>query len=294
MTIQEIAGDYPVLKMHGCGNDFIVLPDFNEKIIPGQVRALCSRHFGVGADGLITIVNSRIDRVPWRMKFFNPDGSIAEMCGNGIRCFVKYLFDHGLISETGAVPVDTDAGIITPEIIKNADREALVRVNMGIPGLYNQSQVTLSPGERGIVQGNASGHDFTFVSMGNPHAVIFSGQPEKDVIQSGPLIENNKALFPQKTNVEFVKVISAERLQMHVWERGAGVTLACGTGACAGFVAAVLNGHSRSSATVQLPGGNLMISWEGPGEPVFMTGNATNVFEIESSSLDRYLSGQKN
>jgi diaminopimelate epimerase len=289
MNIREIAGNYPIVKMHGCGNDFVVLTDFNEKITAEQAKAICSRHFGVGADGLITVVNSRIERVPWRMKFFNPDGSIAEMCGNGIRCFIKYLFDHGLVTVEGSLQVDTDAGIISPEIIKNTEREALVRVNMGIPELYNKSQVNISPGEQGIVRGNVNGHHFTFISMGNPHAVIFSGQPEKDVKQFGPSIENNKKIFPQKTNVEFIQVLTPERLVMHVWERGAGITLACGTGACAGVVAAVVNGHCQTSATVQLPGGDLAISWEGIGEPVFMTGGATNVFEITPLSLDSYL-----
>jgi diaminopimelate epimerase len=291
MNIQEIAGNYPIIKMHGCGNDFVVLTDFHQNMTPQLAKAICTRHFGVGADGLITIVKSGINDVPWRMKFFNPDGSTAEMCGNGIRCFAKYLHDNSLVTHKGALPVNTDAGIITPEIITNTEREAQVRVDMGIPGLYNASQVTIQPGEEGIVRGNVDGHDFTFISMGNPHTVIFSGQPEKDVVRFGPSIEKKTTLFPEKTNVEFIKLINKDELLLHVWERGAGITNACGTGACAAFAAAVLHGYCRDAAVVHLPGGDLTIEWKGMGEHVYMTGNAVNVFEISTSSLDRYLSG---
>ncbi|MBN1696543.1 MAG: diaminopimelate epimerase [Spirochaetales bacterium] len=288
MKIKDIVNDQPVMKMHGCGNDFIVLTDREGRLLPDQVKKLCARHYGVGADGLIAVMPSRRPDATFRMKFFNPDGSVAEMCGNGIRCFAKYLADRGLVDRDGSLSVDTDAGLIKPELIGYSAREAQVKVNMGEPVLFNPQQVTVEPGEEGAVRGNAEGLWFTFVSMGNPHAVIFTDTPERDVAYFGPKIEGNSSLFPAKTNVEFVKIDSPQEFTMYVWERGAGVTLACGTGACAGFVAAAVNGYAKKSAFVRLPGGILHIAWEGIGSPVFMTGNAVNVFEISAESLDYY------
>jgi diaminopimelate epimerase len=289
MKISAIVKNQPVMKMHGCGNDFIVLMDMEGQITPAQAKKLCARHYGIGADGLIAVMPSRRPDASYRMKFFNPDGSTAEMCGNGIRCLAKYLVDRGLVSREASISVDTDAGLIQPEIVEYKAVEARVRVDMGKPILHNPQQVTMAPDAQGIVRGTVEGLTFTFVSMGNPHAVIFTETPEKDVSFYGPKIEVTTALFPQKTNTEFVKIETATELIMHVWERGAGETLACGTGACAGLVAAVVNSYVKKDAFVRLPGGVLHITWEGNGHPVYMTGNAINVFEISSESLDYYL-----
>jgi diaminopimelate epimerase len=302
MKISEITGAYPVMKMQGCGNDFVVLSDFDEKLTPQQAQKICDRHFGIGSDGLIAVLKSRTPESEYRMKFFNPDGSLAEMCGNGIRCFAKYLADNILEPRfIGKIPTDTDAGLKIPDIRENGSVEALVQVNMGEPVLYNPEQVKVNKrpsayearfrltdhGES--VVGEVGPLEFTFVSMGNPHAVIFTDSPAEHVKKYGPGIESNREIFPKKTNVEFVKVNDFDDLTMYVWERGAGETLACGTGACASLVASVLNGHSHNHARVHLLGGDLEISWEGKGNPVYMTGLARNVCEIDAKSLDKYL-----
>ncbi|MBN1412833.1 MAG: diaminopimelate epimerase [Spirochaetales bacterium] len=288
-ALKKITLGYPVLKMHGCGNDFVVLYDYDEQLTSGQAAQICSRHFGVGSDGLVTVTRSRIKEAAYRMKFFNPDGSLAEMCGNGIRCFAKYLVDRGLVQNPGAIPVDTDAGLLVPEVLENNPVSSMVKVNMNKPVLHSRDQVNLMPGNDGVVRGKVSGLDFTFVSMGNPHAVIFTHSPEQWVLEYGPGIESNRDMFPQKTNVEFVKVNTPSDLTMRVWERGAGETLACGTGACASLVASVLNGKAANEAVVHLSGGDLRIAWEGNDSPVFMTGKAVNVFEINTDTLDEYL-----
>lgn len=291
MKIFEITGPYPVMKMQGCGNDFVAMADFAEQLTSEQAKRICDRHFGIGSDGLISVLYSRKPEAEYRMKFFNPDGSLAEMCGNGIRCFAKYIADQGYGDHVKSV--DTDAGIIKPEIVSNSDVEALVRVNMGEPVLYNPEQVVIGPvayNNNGIIRGGLSDRkQFTFVSMGNPHAVVFTDNPAEDVKKYGPGVEICREVFPKKTNVEFVKVNSPEDLTMYVWERGAGETLACGTGACASLVASVLNGYSKDHARVRLLGGDLDISWEGKGNPVYMTGPARNVCEIDAKSLDKYL-----
>jgi diaminopimelate epimerase len=304
MKISEIAKNYPIMKMQGCGNDFVVMVDPNEQLTSEQAKRICDRHFGIGSDGLITVLSSRKPEAGYRMKFFNPDGTTAEMCGNGIRCFAKYLVDNKFVPDaTREIPVDTDAGLRIPEMVSNTPAEALVRVNMGEPVLHNPEQVNSGLIERvtpelalcitykkdEIVKGRLSGREFTFVSMGNPHAVIFTDNPVEDVKKYGLGIERCLKVFPQKTNVEFVKVNASDDLTMYVWERGAGETLACGTGACASLVASVLNGHSEDHARLHLLGGDLDISWEGKGNPVYMTGLARNVCKIDAESLDKYL-----
>lgn len=294
MKISEITQD-PIMKMHGCGNDFVVMTDFGENITPEHAKIICDRHFGIGSDGLITVLHSRVPAARYRMKFFNPDGSLAEMCGNGIRCFAKYLVDT---ERTGSeMDVDTDAGIISPQIrvVGHSDAESLVRVNMGKPVLYNPMQLSENAMlnkiylKQEVMRGRIEGLEYTFVSMGNPHAVIFTNTPDEDAKKYGSIIEHRTDIFPKKTNVEFVRVNSPTDLTMRVWERGAGETLACGTGACASLVASVLKSHSNNQAIVHLLGGDLDISWKGKGEPVYMTGPARNVYEIDTRSLDKYL-----
>ncbi len=289
MLIKEIIQDKPVMKMHGCGNDFVIMFDLNEKMTPDMVKKICALHYGVGSDGLILVMNSRKKEASYRMMFFNPDGSHVEMCGNGIRCFAKYLADLKLISVKEEVIFDTDAGLIKCTILENNEKRALIKVNMSHPLFYNPSQIALSPNKDGIVKGKIENFDFTFVSMGNPHAVIFSDNPEIDVKKYGSIIEKNIKIFPKKTNVEFVKVNSKNDLTMYVWERGAGETLACGTGACASLVASFINNKSDNKAVIHLLGGDLAIEWQGNDHPVYMTGNAENVFEINPDSLDKYL-----
>ncbi len=289
MTLKEITNNKPVLKMQGCGNDFVVLFDLDDKLNQDIVKKICSLHYGVGSDGLIAVMTSRKKEATYRMKFYNPDGSLAEMCGNGIRCFSKYLLDLGLIEKGKEIPFDTDAGLIICIILENNKKEANIKVNMGKPILYDPSQVSMSPSAAGMVKGRIEKFDFTFVSMGNPHAVIFTDNPENDVKKYGSIIEKNLNIFPKKTNVEFVKVNSKNDLSMFVWERGAGETLACGTGACATLVASCINNFSDNKAVIHLLGGNLTIEWQGNDYPVFMTGGAENVFEINVDSLDKYL-----
>lgn len=283
---------FPVSKMHGLGNDFVVYADFEERTTPDIVRELCDRHMGIGADGAISVVKSRIPQAKYRMKYFNSDGSLVEMCGNGIRCFAKYLYDNKLIAKKGKISVDTDAGIIIPEILSNNAREAMIKVNMGVPVFYNPKQVALKRGANGLVQilfpikdvkdGKLEKLKGTFVSMGNPHVVFFveKGRAEKLTKKYGPQIEVLTEIFPQKTNVEFVEINSKKGLTVHVWERGCGYTLACGTGACAVLAASVANKLTDKSAKIQLPGGLLEIDWEGNGRPIFMTGPARNVCKI--------------
>ena len=289
MKLKDIIDNKPLMKMNGCGNDFIILFDLDEKIIPEIVKKLCELHYGIGSDGLIAVTKSRIKEASYRMKFFNPDSSIAEMCGNGIRCFSKYLLDLNLIKKNEKAVFDTDAGLIQCTILENNYKQALVKVNMGEPILNDPSQVTISTSNNGIIKGKVENFDFTFVSMGNPHAVIFTDDPQNDVKKYGSTIEKNLKLFPKKTNVEFVKINNEEDLTMYVWERGAGETLACGTGACATLVASCLNGYSKNKATIHLLGGDLFIEWNGNKQPVYMTGNAENVFKIDPDSIDNFI-----
>jgi diaminopimelate epimerase len=290
MNIKEITRGYRVMKMHGSGNDFVVLPDLEERLSATQVQKICKRSYGVGSDGLIAVCKSRTPEADIRMKFFNPDGTTAEMCGNGIRCFTKYLADNKFVTENQKIAVDTDAGILYPEIIANDSHQAQIKVNMGIPQLENKAQCIESlSSEKKYIESTINGQTFIYVGMGNPHAICFSKTPKEDAASTGSTIEYH-ATYPQKTNVEFAKVLNRQEVEMHVWERGAGLTLACGTGACATFVAAFLTNQVDHSAVIKLPGGNLTIAWEGIGKPIFMTGDAVNVFEINPVSLDQYLS----
>lgn len=269
-------------KMHGLGNDFIVVDcvsnPYDIKQLVAASPAMCDRHFGIGGDGVVLVMTS--DIADFRMRIINSDGSEAEMCGNGIRCFARFVFEHGL-TDKKTFTVETLAGIITPVMHLDGAQISGIRVDMGEPRL-ERGQIPMYGPDGHVINEPLQVADGTFsltaVSMGNPHAVTFV--PDVDtfpVEKFGPLIERSRA-FPKKTNVEFVQVVSPTFLKMRVWERGAGTTLACGTGACATLVAAVLNCLSERTATVELPGGPLEISWDEADNHVYMTGPAEQVF----------------
>lgn len=275
-------------KMQGLGNDF-VLVDYeeikNSDIPLSELAArMCDRKFGIGADGLIVVnpddMKSNTD-VCWRI--LNSDGSEPQMCGNGMRCFAQYVFNHGLVKEK-KFSVNTLAGTIIPEVLDND----LVRVNMGKPILEAEKipvQSNLFPVLNDTLQAEDRTFQFSAVSMGNPHCLIFTDENTEELaIKYGSSIENNP-IFPEKTNVEFIKVISEKHIKINVWERGCGITLACGTGACASTVAAILNNLTENKVKADLPGGTLTIEWAGNSidkdHDVFMTGSAKVVFEGE-------------
>lgn len=268
-------------KMQGCGNDFVVVEDkevAEVKNLAGLAVKVCDRHFGIGADGLVIIGPAKEADI--YMRVFNPDGSEAEMCGNAIRCVARYAYEKGLV-KSKTVRVRTLAGIMCPEVRGEVDGQVLVRVDMGEPRLKPED-IPVKSSRRPVVGEvvEVEGREFVFtsVSMGNPHMVVFVGDLERIAVSHwGPLLENHP-LFPRKTNVEFVKVLNSREMIMKVWERGAGETLACGTGACATLVAAVLNGLSEGQAVVHLPGGDLSIEWDKSTNHVFMTGPAEYVF----------------
>ena len=274
--------DLRFTKMHGCGNDFIVVNDlasdwdFDEE----AVQLLCDRHFGIGADGLILVRNPSDPQADFFMLYTNADGSLAEMCGNGVRVFAKYLADAGLVSEDH-VAVQTLGGIKRIDIIRDETGAfSLARVDMGAPVLDAADIPTTLHGDPvvdAIVSTMAGDVLVTCVSMGNPHAIVWVDDVEvAPVTTVGPLVET-APVFPRKTNVEFAHMVGADRIRLRVWERGVGETLACGTGACATLVAASLTGRTGRSATIELPGGDLEIEW-GQDDRVRMTGPAETVF----------------
>jgi diaminopimelate epimerase len=271
-------------KMEGIGNDLILIDDRNGKI-QKQIsyrrlsRRICDRRFGIGGDGLIVILNS--DSCDLKFKIYNSDGSEAEMCGNGMRCFAKHVYEQKIVNQD-EFKVETLAGVIIPKILFNRKGEIrAVRVDMGEPILDNDQIPFISDNRRsGSEKLEIDGDpiEMIAVSMGNPHAVIFVECLEKaPVTILGPRIENHPR-FPEKTNVEFVEVVSRKEIRMKVWERGAGETLACGTGACASLVAACLSGKTGNHATVHLAGGNLSIEWKRKDNHVYKTGPAKTVF----------------
>jgi len=276
------------VKMHGLGNDFICLDHFlfqPEMDYPETARRLCHRQFGIGADGLLVVLPS--EKADARMRIFNPDGSEPEMCGNGIRCLARYLYDAGYVRQE-EIAVETRAGILTVRL-KMAGAKAVHE-----PAEHTQAKslqveaVTVRMGEPDFGQGiiarkiTAAGRTFRFtaVSMGNPHCVIFLENLQDwenlELELYGPALENHE-YFPQKTNVEFAVAENDKEITMKVWERGAGPTLACGTGACACLAAAVLEGRTGRNARVHLPGGDLQIEWREDNQ-VYMTGPARYVF----------------
>ncbi len=272
-------------KLHGLGNDFVVLDAREEpdRDWPELARRWCDRRFGVGGDGLILLLESTVG--DWRMRIFNNDGSEPEMCGNGIRCFAKFLRDEGLESRD-RFTVETLAGPISPTMVAHHGRTAQVCVDMGVPRLHPDDIPFIADAgaERvvsALLQVDDDPMSVTCVSMGNPHCVLFVDDLAPIRLEWwGPMIERHDR-FPKRTNVEFVRVDSRTELTMRVWERGAGRTLACGTGACATLVAAVLNGHSERAATVHLEGGDLAIEWRESDQRVLMTGPAETAFTGE-------------
>lgn len=272
-------------KMEGIGNDYIYVDGSREHLKNPEetARRISDRHFGVGSDGLILINPS--DRADFEMEMYNADGSRGKMCGNGIRCVGKYVYDHGLTNRT-CITVDTLAGIKTLLLNPGADGKiASVRVDMGAPVLQPEQIPVNLPGERVVdVPAGIGGNEYriTCVSMGNPHCVVFQKDDVAglDLRTVGPLFERN-ALFPERVNTEFVNILARDRLRMRVWERGSGETLACGTGACAVVCAAVLNGFSERKAVVELLGGELEICWSEEDGHIYMTGPAQEVFEGE-------------
>jgi diaminopimelate epimerase len=270
-----------ITKMQGCGNDFVVL-DFEEYKKSGLTMAelaqkLCDRHFGIGADGMIipdTVQNGETD-IAWY--FYNSDGTTAQMCGNGMRCFAKYVWDNKLVDKK-QFSVKTLAGLIKPEI----QDDGTVKVNMGTP-ILEEAKIPFC-GERQVKIKDKT-FEITPVSMGNPHCVIFTEENPMDLAQNyGPLMEKHP-YFPEKTNTEFVKLKSKNEIDMRVYERGCGITLACGTGACASVVACVLNNLTEQKVKVNLLGGAVYVEWSGtrqnPNENIFLIGPAQYSFTAE-------------
>lgn len=270
-------------KMHGCGNDYVYVNLFEEQIEnPAKVSiAVSDRHFGIGSDGLITIGASEI--ADFRMRIYNADGSEAEMCGNGIRCVAKYVYDHKLTDKT-EITVETGAGVKTMQLTVEDDKVTLVRVDMGEPILTPDEIPVVADGDRvvdePIVVDGKTWH-MTCVSMGNPHAVVFVDDVAHFELEKyGPLFENH-VRFPKRTNTEFVQIVSRNEAIMRVWERGSAETWACGTGTCATVMACILNGLTDNDVLVHLRGGDLRIVYDEKSNHVFMTGPATEVFEGE-------------
>jgi diaminopimelate epimerase len=279
-------------KMHGIGNDYIYVDCFREKLsgdLAGLARAISDRHTGVGGDGLILICPS--ERGDARMRMFNADGSEAEMCGNGVRCVAKYVYDHG-IARKSPLKIETGRGVLTLDLTIAASKVERVRVDMGEPILESDKIPTTLPGARVIDQPlpldlfedrrwiDKCGLDarLTCVSMGNPHAVIYCRDVAKVPLETvGPLIEH-APLFPRRVNVHFVQVHGPGEATMRTWERGSGITQACGTGACAVCVAGVLSNRTARTLHAHLPGGDLHLEWSESDNHVYMTGPATEVF----------------
>lgn len=274
-------------KMHGCGNDYIYINGFIEKIAqeekPELVQRISDRNFGIGGDGAIFINPS--NEADFEMEMYNADGSRAEMCGNGIRCVAKYVYDKGLTDKTN-ISIISCGKIKYLELFLKDGKVDTVKVNMGAPILYAEEIPVTIEGEKEKVINEPitildKEYKMTCVSMGNPHAVVFMDDVENLAIeQIGPYFENHKC-FPKRTNTEFVKVIDRKTVQMRVWERGTGETLACGTGCCATVVACVLNGLTDETVTVKLLGGEIDITWDREANLVYMTGPATTVFDGE-------------
>lgn len=269
-------------KMQGCGNDYVYVDCFKERVSnPAKLaRSMSDRHFGVGSDGLILILPSK--RADLRMRMFNADGSEAEMCGNGVRCVAKYAYDHGLVRKK-RITVETKAGVLTLLNTIRGGKVKAVRVNMGQPRLERR-EVPMRGRKGKVVEEPlvVEGSEFkvTALSMGNPHCVVFVDDVKTyPVTVVGPTIELHKS-FPERTNVEFVEVLSPDEVSVRTWERGAGETLACGTGASAVCVAGALTGRTGRSVSARLLGGTLEIEWAEDGH-VYMTGPAEEVFTGE-------------
>lgn len=279
-------------KMHGCGNDYVYV-DCTKEVIPNISETairVSDRHFGIGSDGLILIKAS--DVADFEMDMYNADGSRGKMCGNGIRCVAKYVYDHGLTDKT-TITVNTLSGIKTLKLTVEDGKVSKVRVDMGEPELI-PAQVPVKASVLGLADDRREAivaepleikgrsYDITCVSMGNPHCITFIGEDVRDfsLEEVGPVFEKHE-LFPERVNTEFINVIDKDHLRMRVWERGSGETLACGTGACAVAVASYLNGFTGRSVDIELLGGHLEVVYDEKTNHVFMTGPATEVFSGE-------------
>jgi diaminopimelate epimerase len=266
--------------MHGLGNDFVVVDAINQDIDlqPAQARFLADRHFGVGCDQILVVEKSARPDADFRYRIFNADGGEVEQCGNGARCFVRFVHEKGLTAKR-AIRVETKGGLIEPRL----EADGLVTVDMGVPR-FEPTRVPFISESDALVQPLHLGDEtveITALSMGNPHAVqVVANVDTAPVAGQGPQIENHPR-FPQRVNAGFMQVVGRHAIRLRVFERGAGETLACGTGACAAAVAGIRQGLVDSPVDVQMRGGHLSIAWDGPGAPVLMTGPATTVFEGE-------------
>ena len=277
-------------KMHGIGNDYVYV-DCTKRMLadPAKIAQLVSdRHKGIGSDGLILIRDAEVG--DFRMEMYNADGSQGRMCGNGIRCVAKYVYDKGLTDKT-ELRVETLSGIKTLQLFVADGQVERVRVNMGVPLLHPEQIPVIGEGDQLVsapISVNGADYRMTCVSMGNPHAVVFMEELDDLEIQDlGPLFEGHSR-FPERVNTEFAQVLDEKNIRMRVWERGSGETMACGTGACAVAVAAALNGYAGRQVTLHLLGGDLEIQWEDDDGCVYMTGPATTVFtgEIQLGELE--------
>ena len=268
-------------KMHGLGNDYVCINCFRERVEdpPGFARALCDRHYGIGADGLILICPSKVS--DFKMEIYNSDGSVAGMCGNGIRCLGKYVYDYGLTGKE-TLSIETKSGIRNMHLQIRDGKACGAMVDMGVPRLNAHSIPILSEKDLVIndpIEVQEKNYRMTGISMGNPHAVIFSEE-----INGIPLEETGRKLefhprFPERANIEFCHVTARDRMEVRVWERGVGETLACGTGACAAVVASVLNDLTDEGVIVKLLGGELSVRWDRKVNHVFLEGPAVKVFD---------------
>lgn len=270
-------------KMQGLGNDYVYIDAINQKIEneSSLAQIISNRHFGIGSDGLILICSSEI--ADFKMRMFNSDGSEAEMCGNGIRCVGKFVYDKGLTNKT-TLKIETLAGVKELKLNLKEGKVDTVRVDMGEPILEAEKIPVVSSGKMAKnlkLEIEEREFNFTCVSMGNPHAITFIENVENfEVEKYGSKIEVNER-FPKKTNVEFIEIVNKEYIKMRVWERGAGETLACGTGACASVVAGIINNLIERKVTVELLGGILEIEWNKEDNHIYMTGPAVTVYEGE-------------
>lgn len=268
-------------KMHGLGNDYVCINCFRERVEdpPGFARTLCDRHYGIGADGLILICPSKVS--DFKMEIYNSDGSVAGMCGNGIRCLGKYVYDYGLTGKE-TLSIETKSGIRNMHLQIRDGKACGAMVDMGVPRLNAHSIPILSEKDLVIndpIEVQEKNYRMTGISMGNPHAVIFSEE-----INGIPLEETGRELefhprFPERANIEFCHVTARNRMEVRVWERGVGETLACGTGACAAVVASVLNDLTDEEVIVKLLGGELSVRWDRKVNHVFLEGPAVKVFD---------------
>lgn len=270
-------------KMQGCGNDYIYIDAIKEAVdnAPELAVKISDRHFGVGSDGIILVKHS--DKADFFMDMYNMDGSRGRMCGNGIRCFAKYVYDYGL-TDKEELRIETLSGIKTLKLTVKDGKVSMVTVDMGSP-IFEPDKIPVKSDKYRVINEpvRIGGREYkvTCLSMGNPHAVVFVDDTDSFPVEKvGPLFENHE-MFPDRVNTEFIQVVNRNRIRMRVWERGSGETLACGTGACASVMACIVNGLTDDEVTVSLLGGELSIRYDRNSDTVYMTGPAVTVFEGE-------------